>query len=133
MNRRTMLQVLLAAPALAAATAALAKPETRPLLLQESPLAGFQYHQGRRLWHRLRVGQPLRLVREPRNRFDRRAVALYWRGHKLGYLPRTENRVAASLLDQQQPLVARITRLRASDDPWQRVRVGVEMTAPNHR
>jgi len=129
MNRRTMLQVLLAAPVIAAGTAAMAKPNPRPLLLQESPLAGFQYHQGRRLWYRLRVGQPLRLQREPRNRFDQRAVALYWCEHKLGYLPRTENRVVASLLDQGQTLSARILRLRASDDPWRRVKVAVEMGA----
>ena len=42
--------------------------------IQESPIAGFQYHHGKALWDQLAIGQPLTLHREPDNRYDRRAV-----------------------------------------------------------
>lgn len=60
-------------------------------ILQTSPLAGFQYHQGEQLWAQLAIGQRLQLVREPDNRHDERAVRVDWHGHKLGYIPRLDN------------------------------------------
>lgn len=92
------------------------------ILLQDSPLAGFQYHAGRELWPQMRVGDPLTLVREADNRFDRNAVRVEWRGRKIGYVPRRENTDVARLLDRGQMLEARIVRLAEVRDPWSRVR-----------
>jgi hypothetical protein len=95
---------------------------TAHILLQDSPLAGFQYHAGRTLWPQLRVGDALTLVREPDNSHDARAVRVEWRGHMIGYVPRRENAGVARLLDQGQVLEARIVRLSDVRDPWSRVR-----------
>jgi len=92
------------------------------ILLQDSPLAGFQYHAGKTLWAQLRVGDALTLVREPDNAYDARAVRVDWQGHKLGYVPRRENADVARLLDRGQVLAARIVRLAEVRDPWSRVR-----------
>ncbi|HMM47340.1 MAG TPA: HIRAN domain-containing protein [Thiobacillaceae bacterium] len=92
------------------------------ILLQDSPLAGFQYHAGKTLWPQLRVGDALTLVREPDNPHDVRAVRVEWRGHKLGYVPRRENADVARLMDRGQTLEARIVRLAEVRDPWSRVR-----------
>ncbi|WP_018078739.1 HIRAN domain-containing protein [Thiobacillus denitrificans] len=92
------------------------------ILLQDSPLAGFQYHAGRTLWPQMRVGDALALVREPDNPHDARAVRVEWRGHKIGYVPRRENADVARLLDRGQALTARIVRLAELRDPWARVR-----------
>ncbi len=92
------------------------------ILLQDAPLAGFQYHAGRALWPQLRVGDALTLVREPDNRYDARAVRVDWQGHKLGYVPRRENADVARLMDGGQRLEARIVRLAEGRDPWSRVR-----------
>jgi hypothetical protein len=92
------------------------------ILLQDSPLAGFQYHAGKTLWPQMQVGDALALVREPDNRFDAKAVRVEWRGHKIGYVPRRENADVARLLDAGQPLDARIVRLAEVRDPWSRVR-----------
>ena len=43
----------------------------RELLIQESPVAGFQYHAGETVWPRLSAGDPLRLLRVPGNPHDR--------------------------------------------------------------
>lgn len=90
--------------------------------LQDSPLAGFQYHAGKALWPQMRVGDALTLVREPDNPHDAKAVRVEWQGRKIGYVPRRENADVARLMDGGQPLAARITRLAEVRDPWSRVR-----------
>lgn len=92
------------------------------ILLQDSPLAGFQYHAGKTLWPQMQVGDALTLVREPDNRYDAKAVRVEWHGHKIGYVPRRENADVARLLDAGQTLDARIVRLAEVRDPWSRVR-----------
>jgi hypothetical protein len=96
------------------------------IFLQQSLLAGFQYYEARALWHRLRPGALVELRRNPENPVDRKAVEVYWRGHKLGHLPRTDNRAIAHLLDRGMKLRARIQALRTSENPWERVQVRVE-------
>lgn len=95
------------------------------ILLQDSPLAGFQYHAGKTLWPQMQVGDALTLVREPDNPHDARAVRVEWQGHKIGYVPRRENADVARQLDRGQVLVARIARLAEGRDPWSRVRVEI--------
>ncbi|MHB1093137.1 HIRAN domain-containing protein [Thiobacillus sp.] len=95
---------------------------TAHILLQDSPLAGFQYHAGKRLWPQMQVGDALVLIREPDNTHDARAVRVEWRGHMIGYVPRRENSDVARLLDRGQALDARIIRLSDVRDPWSRVR-----------
>jgi hypothetical protein len=92
------------------------------ILLQDSPVAGFQYHAGKALWPQMRVGDALTLVREPDNAHDARAVRVEWQGRKIGYVPRRENADVARLMDGGQRLAARITRLAEVRDPWSRVR-----------
>jgi hypothetical protein len=115
---RRLLPALLLAIALPAAAQGRV---TAKILLQESPLAGFQFHEGKRVWPALRVGDALDLKREADNSHDGRAVRVEWRGHFLGYVPRADNQAVARLLDQGTPLEARIVRLRESRNPWQRV------------
>lgn len=96
------------------------------LLIQESPVAGFQYHAGESVWHRLVVGDVIGLERQPGNRYDNQAVAVYWRDRQLGYLPRVENTAVAQMLDRRVSLRASIVGLRESTNPWARVRIRVE-------
>lgn len=99
--------------------------ETVKLLVQSSPLAGFQYHAGRVLWNELKVGDELSLVREPANPHDPRAVRVEWRGIQLGYLPRAENAAVATAMDRGEPVAARIAALVEHRNPWRRVRIDV--------
>ena len=98
-----------------------AQAESVRMLVQSSPLAGSQYYAVGEFWRELQVGDPLNLIREPDNRHDRNAIRVEWRGHKLGYVPRAENRAVAAALDGGDKLVARIARLREHPNPWQRV------------
>lgn len=95
------------------------------LLVQSSPLAGFQYHAGTILWERLQVGDALTLVREPDNPHDARAVRVEWRGAQLGYLPRAENQAVADAMDRGERVAGRIAALVSHKNPWRRVRIEV--------
>jgi hypothetical protein len=95
------------------------------ILVQSSPLAGFQYHAGETLWQEMREGDRLALVREADNPHDGNAVRVEWRGQKLGYLPRAENRAVAAAMDRGEPVDARIAKLRQHRNPWQRVLIEV--------
>ena len=91
------------------------------ILVQSSPLAGFQFHEGSKLWPRMRVGDALRLVRERDNRYDANAIRVEWQGRKLGYVPRADNADLARVMDRGQRPAARISRLREDKDPWRRI------------
>ncbi|WP_374486489.1 HIRAN domain-containing protein [Zoogloea sp.] len=95
------------------------------ILVQSSPLAGFQYYGGKILWDEMREGDALTLVREPDNAHDRYAVRVEWRGQKLGYLPRAENRAVAEEMDRGSAIGGRIGKLAKDPNPWKRLRVDV--------
>jgi hypothetical protein len=118
MNKAAWLFILIAACACASRVAA--QPAVR-ILVQSSPVAGFQFHEGKRLWDQLKVGDALALVREPGNPHDARAVRVEWNGHMLGYVPRAENDAVARQLDRGNRLEARIVRLTKHRDPWKRI------------
>jgi len=111
--------------ALLAALAAPAVAAEARIIVQESPLAGFQYYEGKALWEMMRVGDALQLVREPRNPHDANAVRIEWRGEMLGYIPRRENADVARQMDLGAPVKARVVRLTEARNPWQRVRFEV--------
>lgn len=128
MQRRIFLTRILQLAGLAAApTSAIAATQSKPepLLLQTSPVAGFQYHQGEACWVDIPDGAELTLTREPENRHDPRAIRVEWRSRKLGYVPRLENATLASLMDRGQALSARLSAKRESRDPWQRLALDV--------
>ena len=95
------------------------------ILVQSSPLAGFCYYAGEALWHEMREGDRLALVREADNPHDANAVRIEWRGQKLGYLPRAENRSVAAAMDGGEVVDARIARLRQHPNPRQLVLIEV--------
>ena len=113
----------LVAALLFAAAPALAQPIR--ILVQSSPLAGFQYYGGKILWDEMKEGDRLTLVREPDNRHDAGAVRVEWRGEKLGYLPRADNAALAAHMDRGVHVEGRIGRMAKNPNPWKRLRVDV--------
>ena len=101
------------------------RAESIRVMVQSSPLAGFQFYAGRELWDEMKAGDTLVLVREPDNAHDANAVRVDWRGRKLGYLPRAENRAVAAEMDRGGRVEARIARLNRHLDPWKRILIEV--------
>lgn len=102
--------------------------QTVKILVQRSPLAGAQYYETNVLWNDMKVDDPLKLVREPDNMYDTQAIRIEWQGHKLGYLPRAENRAVASEMDQGTRVEARIGNMVPHKNPWRRVLIDVFVT-----
>lgn len=105
----------------------LAHGETIRMLIQSSPLAGSQYYEAVPAAAEMKIGDPLQLIREPENRYDRRAIRVEWRGRKLGYVPRAENRTVSAAMDSGERISARISKLRDDPNPWKRVEFEVLM------
>jgi len=124
MQRRTFFRRLFGALGVAVAGPRIA-PGRAPVPIQESPIAGFQYHRGEAVWPALRVGSPVSLAREPGNPHDPKAVAVYFHDEQLGYVPRAENAAIAQMLDRGQTLEAKISQLADGAAPWERVKIAV--------
>tara|TARA_R110002096_G_scaffold172484_11_gene346230 strand:- start:4527 stop:4916 length:390 start_codon:yes stop_codon:yes gene_type:complete len=126
-QRRSFIRSLLGIPALIPLTTLAEIPPHASLKIQESPVAGFQYYSGERLWGLMRLGDLLELQRESSNPYDDRAVVLFWDSYKIGYVPRRDNAAIAQMLDRDVPLQASITKLGDSNDPWDRVKINVRL------
>lgn len=131
MKRRKFLHSLLGALGVGLSQRVYAKTSPsqsrRRLILQESPLAGFQYHRASAIWPFLQVGETLHLKRESCNPHDRYAVAVWFRNEHLGYVPRRENRTLAKLMDQGERPQATLIRLLDEENPWRKIRIRVEL------
>lgn len=127
MQRRAFIKLLSVLPYLTPAivVATAHSPASRKLLIQGTPLAGFAYYDGESLWQHLQINDPLHLVCEADNPYDRQAVAVYWRKHKLGFVPRVANTAISQMLDRGVPMQAQITWLGESDDPWKHIHFSV--------
>ena len=119
MRRRDFLKSLLILPlvTVAAKISAIPKIEIKRgkrwrIFLQKSLVAGLPFYALYLVEDELRVGDHLRLVREPDNRYDAKAVEIYWRDYKLGYLPRDENASVSRILDRGGEVSARITGIQ---------------------
>jgi hypothetical protein len=102
-----------------------ATSQTVRLLVQNAPLAGVRYYAAGELWHELAVGDALELSREAANPHDANAIAVNWRGRKLGYVPRRDNAALAWGLDRGARLRARISRLAPHPNPARRIEIEV--------
>ncbi len=91
------------------------------ILVQTSFVAGFQHHDGKRLFSSMHVGDVLSLVRETHNVHDANAIRVEWQGNIIGYVPRNENEALARQFDFGNRLHGRITRLSRHRDPNRRV------------
>ena len=92
-------------------------------------IAGFGYWEGCEAFENLKIGTKLDLVREEDNPFDPYAVAIYYREHKLGFIPRGSNHDISKYLDMGLDNIydVRITRLTPDAHPEQQVEVIVNI------
>ena len=73
----------------------------------------------------LKIGTPLKLVREEENKFDPYAVAIYYEDYKLGYIPRGENEMICKFLDLGYADIFDLRVQRISLDAHPEKQVGV--------
>lgn len=62
-------------------------------------MVGMNHQNSEAIVTQLGPGAPVTLVREPDNKFDKNAVAVWVDGKRIGYIPKTTNRPLAALID----------------------------------
>lgn len=91
-------------------------------------VAGFTYYQGAACFKKLQVGTKLRLELEENNKYDPRAVAIYYKDLKLGFVPRAENRIFYKILAVGLTcLEVRVQRINPAANPEQQVQVVIHL------
>ena len=92
-------------------------------------VAGFQYYDGPKLIEKLEPDMYLRLVREPNNIYDPKAVAVFIRnGNKLGYIPEFLNEIPAGHMDRGKKLFGRVSYSDPGAPPWNMLEITVVLS-----
>lgn len=126
MQRRLLLKSILAFSATVLATTKVqAKENYNKVQLQTSAVAGYQYYQGEDVWNKLKVADELTLIPEPDNKYDDKAIQIYWQEYKLGYLPRDENYTINKLLKNNNQLTVKISKLQKAPNPWSKIEITI--------
>jgi hypothetical protein len=122
------LAAVIGSPLMAVVTPLRARTPSHRLHLQDCRIAGSHHYDCHEVLAHLRIGDALRLRRQSGNPHDTRAIEVFWRKHKLGYLPRLDNAAAASLADRAHALHAEIIGVDDPDEEWEPVRLRVWVT-----
>ncbi len=113
MKRRGFLQALLGIAGTTALPASSSNNinQTKPVKLLQTSIAGFQYYKGEDLFNHIKIGDTVQLCRASENKYDKRAVEVYWKGNMLGYIPRMANMSISQMLDDGVGLEGEISLL----------------------
>lgn len=86
-------------------------------------LAGFQYHDAPKLAEHLRPGVQLKLVREPDNEYDPKAVRVMYGENKIGYLPRQYANSFAKQIDRGDVIDVSVFRHSPHNDDFEKIQL----------
>lgn len=92
-------------------------------------IAGFTYYDGINVIKELEIGTYLTLVAELENKFDPYAVAIYYKGEKLGFIPTGENKLINQFLQSGHTdlFEVRINRISPESHPEKQIGVIVKI------
>ena len=127
-NRKTFLLYLLQIPFLIPFIQGFLKRiNSKKFLLNIFSVAGSQFYDGDSIINDLQVGDLLKLVTELNNPFDKFAVKIKYQEKQVGYVPRSDNRYIARMIEQRMQLDCEILSLQPDEDPWQKIQVAVHL------
>ncbi len=111
---------------------------SRQIFLDEVNIAGVTHVKKIKSYvKKLKVGDRLTLLREPKNEYDELAIVVKdEKGHKLGYVPRRCNSVVARLMDAGKLVYAIIDDIDMDEEdnvdmvsgiPWRLITIAIYM------
>ena len=112
---------------------------TKKKFFMDCHLAGRKYHEADEVWDKLKVGTLLDLERDLDNRHDPNAVAVMYHNSEngefyiIGYLPREDNEVIASILEMGWTdfFECRISRISETTHPENQVHLTIKIKKNN--
>jgi hypothetical protein len=63
-------------------------------------IVGMNHQKSESIVAALKTGDELKLIREPTNKFDANAIAVYCGDQRVGYIPSKQNKVLAGFIDE---------------------------------
>ena len=95
----------------------------KEFFFNEFYIAGYAYYDGEKVEDWLLEGKIVTFKREPGCIYDAKAVEIYAGRKKLGYIPRRDNELISSLMDQGVPIKGEIRKRNFDDRPRKRVKI----------
>lgn len=130
MNRSSFIQSLIGLYGIASLPEEMLTHYQKIYLLQ-CFVRGFQYYQGSHLISQINKIGLLELVREPDNKYDKKAIALHFNKQKIGFIPAESNDVLSVLIDANLlELQAEITHIEPTVASWENVHIAVYAIQP---
>ncbi|MEZ4838839.1 HIRAN domain-containing protein [Flavobacterium sp.] len=125
MTRGTFLRNLIGLYGIASLPIAMVKQYQKVYLLQ-CFVRGFQYYNGPKIIEEINKSGLLEMVREPKNKYDKNAIALHFNHQKIGFIPRESNEMIATLIDTGLlNLQAEITHIEKRAMDWEKIHVAI--------
>lgn len=94
--------------------------------LKQCFVRGFRYYEGPEMIDFINTTGMVELVREPKNKYDKRAIAIHFEGKKIGYLPQESNKTISILMDTGLlNFHCEITQIEKEAADWEKIRVAV--------
>lgn len=96
-------------------------------------IAGFTYYDGVDVFHELKIGTVVTLKAEPTNGYDPNAVEIYYNQSKLGYVPKTDNKLLSKFMNlgYHDLFEAKINRVSPDEYPEEQISVIVRIAKKN--
>lgn len=97
--------------------------------LDNFDIAGFSFYDGIDVFKSLKIGTVLQLISEPHNKYDAHAVSIYYKDRKIGFVPRTHNRLLSIFLEcgYDDLFTTRINRVCADEHPEHQIGVTIKI------
>lgn len=96
------------------------------VFIKQCFVRGFQYYDGPKIIDNINKSGLTELVREPNNKYDKRAIAVYFDGNKLGYIPKESNKTISILMDTELlEFHAEISHIEPNASDWEKIFVVV--------
>ena len=90
-------------------------------------VAGLYYNDNiLEIFPKLKKKDRLELYRQQDNEFDKYAILVKFNGEKLGYVPRSDNKILANLMDAGKEIYGEIVDLNMDKDPYNQIHLFVK-------
>lgn len=100
--------------------------EYRKIYLLHFFVRGFKFYDGPKIFKHINSEGLVDLIREADNKFDKNAIAIYFEGYKIGYVPREDNEVLTNIVDAKLlDVQAEITRIEPHAGTWEQISVAI--------
>lgn len=104
------------------------QPFSREIFLLDIVVAGTTHCEKiHEVYAHLEKGLVLKMQRQPKNRYDNNAIAIYYEKIRIGYVPRELNLIISRLMDAGKAFFCRIEDVELVDDYWVKISAKIYM------